>query len=77
MGLIRNYQCFGMVRCSIKPPVESRDLNPTRNGATERSKHRECSQGTEKEAIRKAHEVGIVQEANALSNVGDMLTWTL
>ena len=66
LGLIGNYQSFGMVRCSIKPPVDSRDLSAMRNGATERSNCCKSSRGIEQASGHKPYNVKIVQEANAL-----------
>lgn len=53
---------------ALKPPVESRDLNPTRNGATERSNRCRCSREIEQAANRKPYNGGIVQETNACGN---------
>ena len=68
---------YGVSLDALKPPVESRDLSPTRNGTTERSNRCKGSREIEKAANRKPYNGRIVQEANACGNAQDMLTWTL
>ena len=53
----------------LRPPADSRNLSPMRNGTTERGNYCKSSREIEKLASRKPYNGGIVQEANAHSNV--------